>query len=406
MTIDPKLLETIAVWIGKTLGPSALVYAAQKLYPTATEKIKVIRHTSGLDSPELLSELVSAHSVKTGEYVEGAAFFSLSTVSHTPMVPLMVQVETLMRGTVGAIMAGYMPDFRTAGYVLPTTKFPLVHDAYRVGFLYPTHMGGGGNPSPYPAGWGGFWLPLLNDGTVQSLPFQGRLICILPATCDFATLDNRLVKYRGRIITLDASDVRMAFPGISDDRCETLLADASPFLSMAEDNTYIEYYDNSPATIILGSHFLETHWEDKNIIADVQNFPGVLQSALVSSVSGRPEVKSLQYSFNSAQNVHLWFGRGIAVTQPVGLPYFHFQITAPLNDRPNKQLTIDAFTDISQSLTASINQHYSTPARPGDLDSIDGYTSATHTILQSSAARTIKEPVLLAVKNWLARSDH
>ena len=248
-------------------------------------------------------------------------------------------------------------------------------------------------------------MPLLNDGTVQSLPYLGRLVCILSASSNFATLDNRMVKYRGRIMTLDASDLRIAFPGISDDRCEALLADGSLFLSMAEDNTYIEYYEESPASIIVGSHFLETHWEEKDVTADTQNFPGVLQSALLSSLAGRPEVPTLRYTFNSAQSVHLWFGKGIAVTQPVGLPYFHFQITAPLNERANKQLASDAFTDISESLIASIDRHYAT-AHPQDLDSIDGYTSTKHTILQSSAARTITEPVLLAVKNWLARSDH
>ncbi len=401
--MDPLLLHA-ADWIAKSLTGAALSYFTQKLFPSSVEKIKVIRQTSHLESPELLTDLVGSASLKPGQYVEGVGFFSLSTVSHKPMVPLMVQIDTLVEGTLGALLAGRLPDFRTAGYVLPTTQFPIVHDDYRVGFLYPTRMGGG-HQSPYPAGWGGFWMPLLNDGTVQSLPFLGRLICILPTGRDLGALDNRLVKYRGRIMTLSASDLRIACPGISDDRCDALLADGSVFLSMAEDNTSIAYYEGSPAEVIVGSHFLETHWEHKDVIADAQNFPAVLQNALISSLAGHSEAPPLRQTLNSAQNVNLWFGKGIAVTQPVGLPYFHFQLTAPLNERPNKQLAREAFNDISESLITRIDRHYSIAGQTQDLDSIDGYTSATHTILQSSAARTITEPVLLAVKNWLARSD-
>jgi hypothetical protein len=387
-------LASAGTWISKSLLGGVEPHYKQALMPLLAEKTGVQQHTSRLDSPDKLAELLQAGTVAPGQYVEGTAFFSRSTVSHDPMT-LGLRINTIVEDVMRGLTQGRLGPPGMPRYVFPTTRFPSVHPTHRVAFLYPVYMYG-------------FAVPLIHDGTTRSLPFLGRQVCILKGK-DRSDLECRIVKYRARIITVNPDDLHAVYSGIADNDCASLLAgNGRCFLSIAEDNTFIEFHENSfvessAVSAIIGSHFLETHWEQPEVLADAAAFPEVLQSALLGATSGRPQVGRLTRAFDDMNKLNLWYTKTIEVTQPAGLPYVHFRLTAPLNDRPNRQLARDAFHEISDGMLDHINRHYSVATARNDLNSIDNYSTSRYTLLQSSAARMINKPVLTEVRGWLAR---
>jgi hypothetical protein len=388
-------LNAAGSWIRRALHGAAEPHYKQKLLPLLAARTDIVHNTAGLESPELLPALLKTGAVKPGQYVEGTAFYSRSTVSHGPMTTgFRVQriVENIMRSlTQGRLV----PD--VARYVLPTTTYPRVHKQYDVGFLYPHHMYG-------------FAVPLVHDNTARSLPFRGRLVCVLNKSLSLANLDCSIVRYRGRVLTIQRHDLRGVYPNISDMECDALLAESGGcMLSIAEDDTTIEFQENSPvedsaAPVIVGAHFVEAHWEQPSVLDDASNFRNVLEAALSAAVAARAEVGTIARAHDDTNHLNMWYSRTIEVIQPADLPYFHFQLTAPLNERPNRELARRAFNEIAGTLFSEINHQYSIENTCNDVNNIVNYVNLHYSILQSQAAKMLDDPVAVEVRNWLARS--
>jgi hypothetical protein len=273
-------------------------------------------------------------------------------------------------------------------FVLPTTKFPIVHDEFRVAFLYPHNMSG-------------FAVPLLHDGSVEQLPFRGCQLCIV-RYADALRLDNKIVHYRARVMQVGKSHLEAVYPGIRDDVYDQMFsAGMLFFLSAVEDDCGVDYFEESPRSLIAGSHFLETHWEIAAAVRD-PTFRHVIGAA-VDEAAGLAGIPKAQYAFERVNSLNSWHAPTYNIIQPNGLPYFHFQMNTVLNEHPERERIQGAFDLMSDHLITAVNTHYGTPGKK-DLDSIDGYESPRHTILQSTAARTIEDPVLKAVRHWLEKA--
>lgn len=388
-------LNAASKWVSRALHGAAEPHYKQTLLPVLTAKTDIVNHTADLESPELLPELLKTGAVKPGQYVEGTAFYSRYTASHGPMTagfrPQRI-VENIMQGlTQGRLVPN------VARYVLPTTTYPRVHKQYVVGFLYPHQMHG-------------FAVPLVHDNTARSLPFRGRLVCVLNKSLSRDDLECSIVRYRARVLTIQHDDLRAVYPSIPDDQCDALLAESGGcLLSIAEDDTAIAFHEKSPVEnsavpVIVGAHFVEAHWEQPTVLEDVSNFRNVLETALSAAVAARAEVGTIARAHDDTNHLNMWYSRTIEVIQPADLPYFHFQLTAPLNERPNRELARRAFKEIAQTLFTEINHQYSLANTCKDVDSIVNYESPRYSILQSQAARMLADPVAVEVRNWLARS--
>ena len=316
--------------------------------------------------------------------MEGTAYLSAYTHSHVPNVPLSMQ----MGGIAHAVMSGNPGNVANAiAQVLPTTRYPIVSDNFRVGFLYPHRMNG-------------FAIPFMHDGSVKTLPWLGRLTCIVPAA-EYASLDHRIVKYRARVMVIGKSDVVAVYPGISDDTYDQLRQSGRLyFVSMIEDDTAIEFFEESPHQLIAGSHFLETHWESPDAITDGQ-FSKILDAAIKAGAS-EVGYSQPQHMVERVKHLHVWNGGSYYLTQPQGFPYFHLQVNAPLNEHPQRDDIRKAFDAMAAAVIRNLNAHYG-GGDEKDVNSVDDYTRGGYTILQSTAARSITDPVLAAVRGYLER---
>src|SRR5580704_14688608 len=303
-------LNAAGRWIRRALHGGAEPHYKQKLLPVLAARTDIVQHTAGLESPELLPDLLTTGAVKPGQYVEGTAFYSRSTASHGPMTAgFRVQriVENIMQGlTHGRLVPN------VARYVLPTTTYPRVHKQYQVGFLYPHHMHG-------------FAVPLVHDNTARSLPFRGKLVCVLNKLLSHEDLECSIVRYRGRVLTIQRDDLRAVYPRISDEECDALLAESGGcMLSIAEDDTTIEFQEKSPvensaAPVVVGAHFVEAHWEQPTVLDDLSNFRNVLETALSAAVAGRAEVGTIARAYDDTNHLNMWYSRTIEVVQPADL---------------------------------------------------------------------------------------
>lgn len=389
--MDPvsAFLGAAAVYVGKILKDSVAPHVAQKVLPSIIEKVRVRKETSSLDSPELLKYGIKNSTIKSGQYVEGTAFFSLSTFSNQPMVPLMEQINSMAGSMMNAVMQGNISALgNPVRYVLPTTQFPIVNDGVRVGFLYPHSMSG-------------FIVPMFNDGSVKTLPFLGKQI-ILINNDNIPAIENKIVKYRARVLTIPASDVKATYPGIEDKVYDNMLKSGMLYLlSTCEDNTYIEYFENTPHEIIAGSHFIETHWEQEEVIKSAE-FAKFLDESIKKVCNGM-DIPKPRYYLERVKNLNAWVAPGFNIIQPNGAPYFHFQMNTDLKyNEQSKEIEKD-FETMTNGILKSMNQQFGIDEEKKDLNSINDYEVNRHTILQSSSARTINDPVLKVTKEWLEK---
>lgn len=373
-------------YIARVLQGAFLPYLTQKTAPAIIARIKEKRETIALSTPELLRDHIANGSVKTGQFVEGNAFFTPFTDSHKPIAPIQPRINDVVSAMFQMFQQQAQDPKNPYVYVLPTTKFPIVNDDYRVGFLYPETMSG-------------FGIPLFHDGTVKTLPFMGRLICILKAA-DLMPVENCIVKYRGRVLTVPKSDFLAVFPGLTDDLYEEMVRDGRlNFLSLIEDGTYIEFFCNTPQEVIIGSHFIETHWEIDQL-GRGKDF-GVELNAAIIEACRKEDIPPPQYYSEQVNNLNVWTGSNYSFTQPRGVPYFNFQVHTNLNPSDVAVYNKSKFDAIAKAVIGQMQDVYNAGGTPKDVDAVNDFKSPCFTILQSTAARSIEDPVYKSVIRWL-----
>jgi hypothetical protein len=311
-------LTGIAIpYIAKLLNGAVSPFLSQTVIPNLITKIKLLKDTYPLNSPELLKDLISDGTVKPGQLVEGMALFSFYADSHAPEVRLPIQINLIGGALMQMAQQGLKNPPNPPAYILPTTRFPLVHDSYRIGFLYPENLFG-------------FGVPMFHDGTVRTLPFLGKLSCVVRAE-DSLAIDNCVVKYRARVVTLPKSDVLGTFPGLTDDAYERMLQSGLlNILSTIEQETYIERFTDNAGRVLVGSHFLETHWEQPHVIQN-QRFAVELQKAIHDACK-KADLPVPRFYSEKVKKLNLWAGANFTFTLPNGFPYFHFQANTDLNN--------------------------------------------------------------------------
>lgn len=77
--MDSHIIIPIAAAIATFLGKAVLPYLSQKVVPELAHRLEVNSKTQRLDSPEQLNDFILNGVVKSGQFVEGYAFFSLHT---------------------------------------------------------------------------------------------------------------------------------------------------------------------------------------------------------------------------------------------------------------------------------------------------------------------------------------
>lgn len=394
MVFDP--ISFFGGFIADSLMGGLKAYVVETAYPWLREWIKVQTGTIHVCTPDELPSLLATGAIKAGDYVEGTGFFSLYTDSHQPRFPLDMDIPFVMDSFIAAMEDEFSRGMPNPIYrVLPTTQFPIRHQDYRVGFLYPHRMPG-------------FGIPWVVDGTAKTLPFLGRQTCIVPL--DVADkLANRVVKYHARVITVRKDDIDRLFGPISDDRYEDMRQHGLlTFLSAVDSHTGIEDFEPSAFPFLIGSHFIETHWEQPEVV-NSNEFGPILNRAIeeVLVAHGYPAPR---YSIGGGKampgQMHRWTLPSLTIVQPRGLPYFHFQIRTNLLDKEQSKRDRDLFEVVKNGIIGRVNDSFGLDTRQ-DLNSTDNYERlSSNTILQSTAARKLNSPVLAGVRGWLERKNH
>ena len=123
----------------------------------------------------------------------------------------------------------------------------------------------------------------------------------------------------------------------------------------------------------------------------------------ITVAAGKAGYPKPQFFVERVKHLNTWHAPSYNIIQPNGLPYFHFQMNAPLSEHPEQAAIRTAFSSMSDQITAAVDAEYAGEAEHRDLNSADDYRPQTNTILQSTAARTITDPVLSAVRQWLEK---
>lgn len=378
-------------YIIKILEGALRPYFTQKAVPKLLDRLRARRHRVKIDSLDRLSEVLNSGDVVPGDLIEGSALFSSYSVSHLSSLPLPFQaanvVNQLLRPALQSAQIS-MPITE----VLPTSRFPLVHDDFRVGFLYPPTM------------WG-FGVPMSHDGTSATLPWICAHPIIVP-TGQYDSLDNTVVRYRARVHELPISLMRTIVPQLTDDEYEDLRRRGQlSFLSVdAEDVTWMRHSAPRPHDTIVGSCFLELHWEDEEVYqAGLREFTMAVDKgikAACGTIGARaPEMQ--QYTKEGFDKANIWYGNGFGITQSRALPYLSIQMSTDLSDPDTVALHRNLIEQFTRALTDTIGSTYELPAEK-DINGITGFRPASFTLLKSTAARTIDHPILKAVRDWLS----
>lgn len=392
MSPDPAslMLGFFGGLIADSLRDAIGSYLAESLLPEARARLRAAIHTKHVCTPEELGPRLANGNIKPGEYVEGTAFMSMYTATNLPRFPLQYDMNHVMDSMIEAMHAGGgVPN--PVVTVLPTTQFPVRHSEYRVAFLYPHRLQG-------------FGIPFMSDGTVEALPFLARHVCIVPlGIAD--NLANRIVSYRCRVLQIPKDDIDEHFGPISDDAYESMRkAGKLTFLSAVESQTSIQDFEAPPSPFLIGSHFLETHWEQPEVLSS-NDFGAALNSAVHAALAAHnlPAPRASTRGGQGLPPMNCWALPGFTVMQPQGLPYFHLQLQSNLMGGPTAEHDRNMFEGISSMIVDGIEHHFGLSG-PRDLDAVSNYNRDSHnTILQSSAARTITDPILSGVRSWLER---
>lgn len=218
-----------------------------------------------------------------------------------------------------------------------------------------------------------------------------------------------MVKYRAQVVELPRSAFKEVLPDITDEQYDLLRKNGLLcMLSTLGEGTYIEYLEPKASDIIYGGHFIRTHWEQPEVLTK-QNFRDVLHDAIMQACQhvDLPTPRRIHHTGTTDEpnkEFERWIGHGFFVTNPHPLPLFDLQtvtdISAGIITEDDRRF--DAMKDV---IIDSINYSYNLSGDIKDVDGIHDFAATTHTILQSTAARSVTNPVLVAVRNWLEKKS-
>lgn len=275
-------------------------------------------------------------------------------------------------------------------YTLPTTKFPLVHDDFRLAFLYPVNMMG-------------FAIPLIPDMTAKTAPYVSGQMCVV-RNRDLASIENRICHFRGRVLTIPISEFKEVYPEADDNDYDNLLrSGALNVLFIGDDDTHIEYEEDSTYKEIIGSHFMEVHWENPDVLkSQDQEFAVVLNDA-INVICHENNFDTPSYSYEQVKGINTWIAPGYSISRPSGVPYVHLQMNTDLNYSDVSRRVEEEFNIFSGGIISAINEHYGIVEKKKDVNAINNYEPSQYTVLQSTAARSIQDPVLKVARSWLSK---
>jgi len=406
----PPLIESASIalvgYVVAVLDHAVRPYLAEHFVTPALETLKARAKSTTLEEPGGLSALLEKGVVKPGEFVSGTAFFSLHTDGPAVFQPSLgfsfKGPQTTEKTFNFGSLFGLAPSISIPeGSGLPrepiaqfcsSIKFPIVDDVKRVGFLYPKEMSG-------------FAVPEVYSGTPL---YRRREICLVHQK-DLPKIEHAVVKYRGQVVEIPRSAFRDAFPQMTDEFYDFMRVKGYlNVLSFVTDGTFIEYSKPKLNDFVYGGQFVRLHWEDEALLAD-NAFSTTLHEGIMQACEevSLPLPKRNHHTTQSTDGEHTfdrWLGHGFIVSTPHSLPMLDFQQITDISSGSNLE-DLTRFEKMKGIIIESIRDKYNLADGVKDVDGVHDFINTPHTILQSTAAKGISQPMLVAVKKWLEKTE-